>query len=193
MLSKERTMTDDPAKLWQGDPGKVLLPLLLQSLLTGKQIDATEILSVLLTGKPSAVPVSTPIAMPAPQPAPPQPTDVNTLLLPLLYQALTGRPWPDATPEPEKPRVTPPLETPAMSKPSVQLSVAGLALSTILQALGIVGTPFNMGQDPTQIGTLATLVPMITGTIGATGGFGALQNIGRRLFGGFASAASKRQ
>jgi len=72
-----------------------------------------------------------------------------------------------------------------MSRPSVQLSVAGLGLSSILQALGIVGTRFGMGQYPTDIGTLATLVPIATGLLGATGGFGALASLGLRLLGGF--------
>jgi len=69
----------------------------------------------------------------------------------------------------------------ALSRPSVQLGVVGLALSTILQALGIVGTPFGMGQNPTDIGTLATVVPIAIGAIGATGAFEALANRGRRV------------
>jgi len=107
---------------------------------------------------------------------------------------LTGKPWPGATPpgEPGKLETTP--TTPgkgAMSKPSVQLSAAGLGLSSILQALGIVGTPFGMGQYPTDIGTLATLVPIVTGAIGATGGFGALANLGLSLLGGFRRPATQ--
>ena len=44
-----------------------------------------------------------------------------------------------------------------MSKPSLQLSVTGLALSAIVQALGIqalgmVGTQLGMGQDLRNIG-----------------------------------------
>jgi hypothetical protein len=34
-------------------------------------------------------------------------------------------------------------------------------------------------------------VPIITAAVGATGGFGALLNIGRALLGGFAGAAGK--
>jgi hypothetical protein len=60
-----------------------------------------------------------------------------------------------------------------------------LKKSSILQALGIVGTPFGMGQYPTDIGTLATLIPIATGALGATGGFGALANLGLSLLGGF--------
>jgi hypothetical protein len=44
-----------------------------------------------------------------------------------------------------------------MSKPSLQLSVTGLALSAIVQALGMqalgtVGTPLGVGQDMRNIG-----------------------------------------
>jgi hypothetical protein len=188
--SKERPMAGDSAKPWQGiDFGTTLLPLVLQSAQTGKQIDTTDLLSAMLTGRPGAVAAPTPTPIATPQ----EPTDINTLLLPLLYQVLTGRSWPGTTPELEKPQPTPKsTDTPAMSKPSVQLSVGGLALSTILQTLGIVGTPFGMGTDPTPIGTLATLVPLATAAIGATGGFGALASIGLKLFGGFLGAARRR-
>jgi hypothetical protein len=188
--SKEKPMAGDSAKPSQGvDFGTVLLPLVLQSALTGKQIDTPDLLSVMLAGKPSALAAPTPTPIATPQ----QPTDINALLLPLLYQMLTGKSWPGPTPEPEKPQPTPkPSDTPAMSKPSVQLSVGGLALSTILQALGIVGTPFGTGTDPTPIGTLATLVPLATAAIGATGGFGALASIGLKLFGGFLGAARRQ-
>ena len=190
MLSKEKPMAADPARPGQGiDLGKVLLPLLLQSMLTGKQIDIMELLSALLTGK---VPTSMPTPASSPQPSPQQPTDLNALLLPLLYQALTGKPLPGVTPpEPVTPADTSTKTAePVIQKPSVQLSVAGLGLSTILQALGVVGTPFGMGTDPTPAGTLATIVPIATALLGATGGFGSLLGIGRKLLSGFAAAAS---
>jgi hypothetical protein len=165
MLSKEKLMADDAAK--------VLLPLLL-SALSGTQIDTTDLLSGLLTGKSGAG-------------AARQPTDMNALLMQLLYRQVTGKPWTGAMRPGEfgTSETTPTPGTSAMSRPSVQLSVAGLGLSSILQALGIVGTPFGMGQYPTDIGTLATLVPIATGAIGASGGFGALANLGLRLLGGF--------
>jgi len=154
-------------------PAKVLLPLLLQSALSGTQVDTSYLLSILPTGKLGAG-------------AAQEPTDINGLLAQLLYRQVTGKPWPGpilAEELPKKPQTT--SGTRALSKPSVQLSVAGLGLSTILQALGIVGTPLGMGQDPTPIGTLATLVPIATAAIGATGGFGALANIAFKLFSGF--------
>ena len=188
ILSKGKLMAGDPAKPRQGvDIEKVLLPLLLQSALTGKLIDINELLSVALTGQPST---SAPNAlMPTVWRGPlQQPTDTNAMLPPLFYQMLTGKPWPGQTPPDElgdSKETTNKRETPVTSKPSVQLSVAGLALSTILQALGIVGTPFGMGQSPTETGTLATLLPFATAAIGATGGFGALASIGLRLLSGF--------
>jgi hypothetical protein len=166
MLSKEKLMADDAAK--------VLLPLLL-SALSGTQIDTSDLLSGLLTGKPGAG-------------AARQPADMNTLLMQLLYRQVTGKPWPGAMRPGEFGMSETMPTTPgksAMSRPSVQLSVAGLGLSSILQALGIVGTPFGMGQYPTDIGTLATLVPIATGALGATGGFGALANLGLSLLSGF--------
>ncbi len=42
-----------------------------------------------------------------------------------------------------------------------------------------------MGQYPTETGTLATLIPIATAAIGATGGFGALANLGLSLLSGF--------
>ena len=157
MLSKDQLMIDGPAKM--------LLPLLLQSALGGTQVDINDLLSLLLTGKPGTGAA---------------PTDINALLPQLLYRQRGLMP---AEALAKKTQTT--SGTPALSKPSVQLSVAGLGLSTILQALGMVGTPFGMGQEPTDIGTLATLVPIITAAIGATGGFGALANIALRLLSGF--------
>jgi uncharacterized protein (TIGR02594 family) len=105
--------------------------------------------------------------------------DINALLPQLLYPQLGVMPADGVTKPPA------PSNTPVLSKPSVQLSVAGLGLSTILQALGFVGTPFGMGQNPSDYGTLATLVPIITAAIGATGGFGALGSIASGLLSAF--------
>jgi len=164
MLSKGKLLMAD-------DAAKMLLPLLLRSGLSGTQIDTTDLLSGLLTGKPGAAAAN---------------TDMNALLTQLLYPEVAGKPWPGLMPAEALAKKTQTTSgTPALSKPSVQLSVAGLGLSTILQALGMVGTPFGMGQEPTDIGTLATLVPIITAAIGATGGFGALANIALRLLSGF--------
>jgi hypothetical protein len=188
MLSKEKRMANDPAKLDQGfDHVSLLLPLVLRSAFTGKRIDIGELLTVLLSGK-SALPAP----MPAPSPQPQPPADLITLLLPLIFERLTGKPWPGTSAEAQKKLDAPHTpEQPATSRPSVQLSAGALAISTILQALGLVGTPFGMGPAPTSIGTLATLIPIVTGLVGATGGFGALLNVGRLLLGGLAGAAAR--
>jgi hypothetical protein len=84
------------------DPGKVLLPLLLHSLLTGKRIDNAEILASILSGKPNLTSMPAPIAMPIPSRKPQLasaqlPADLSAILLPLLYERLTGKPLPEAT------------------------------------------------------------------------------------------------
>lgn len=195
LLSKEKQMANDVAKPGQGtDPVSLLLPLLLQSALTGKQIDITQLLTALLTGKPPApgpaVPTPGPAA-PEPQPpaAPQAPADLLTLLLPLLLERLTGKP-------PAEPKVDTPTQPlqPALSRPSVQLGVAGLGITTILQALGTLGMPFGITQgptNPTTTGTMATLIPLVVTALGATGGFGTLLGAGSTLLSGLASAANK--
>ncbi|WP_201841428.1 peptidoglycan-binding domain-containing protein [Microvirga zambiensis] len=195
MLSKERSMFPVSDK-----PGQsinhigLLLPLLLQSALTGKRLDTTELVSVLLAGKPIAPPISQPPATEHTQSSQSPTADKMTVLLPLLYQRLTGQPWPAVNSTPPNAVADQPRQPaqPATSRPSVQLSAAGLGITTILQALGIVGTPFGTGPEPTQIGTLATLIPIITGVFGATGGFGALLSAGSALFRGLRSAANRQ-
>src|SRR5215470_3652973 len=196
MLSKEKPMANDPAKPGQGiDPVGVLLALLVQSALGGKQIDTGQLLTDVLTGKPPALPAPAPTPNPQrqPEPSPQVPTDAAALLLSLLFERLTGKPWPGPTPaelqkEPDAPN--PPAQ-PATSRPSVQLSTGALAIGSILQALGLVGTPFGLGPTPTLNGTLATLIPILTGVFGATGGFGGLLNAGRMLLGGLGGAAAR--
>jgi hypothetical protein len=165
-------------------------------MLTGRQMNTTDLLTVLLTGKSAAgpaptlpttppIPTTSPMLLPQ-NPQTPQ-SDILTLLVPLIYERLTGKPFPgtEAAQPVEKPAETPQA---AISKPSVQLSAAALAVTTLLQALGVVGTPFNMGIQPTSNGTLATLVPIATAVVGATGGFGSLLGIGRALLGGLSRA-----
>jgi hypothetical protein len=188
-------MAFDPAKPSQGvDLVTLLLPLLLQSA-NGKQIDIMQLLTVLLTGKSVTPPVPVPVAAPAPQPQQPSqvPADIITLLLPLIYERLTGKSWPGTTPDVAKQADVPTTPAqPATSRPSVQFGAAGLGVTAILQALGTVGTPFGLGANPTPAGTLATLIPIIIGAFGATGGFGALLSAGSALLGGLSSAAAKK-
>src|SRR5215510_523751 len=175
-LAKEKPIAPDVSKLGQGtNPVQALLPLLLQSTTTGKQIDAAQLVSLLLAVRPPASQGSTPS----------QSTDLNALLLVLLSQLASGNRLGGsaAGAPPPATSANPPIASPtsAVQRPSVQLSVAGFALSAILQVLGVVGTPFGLGAIPTTIGTLTTLVPMLTGAFGATGGFEALLKAGRGL------------
>ena len=197
----------DPAKLGLGvDLFRLLLPILLQSAMTGKPIDVAQLLAALLTPPSASTPgqqmtsqqQTDPLALllplliarltgktgaggtlPAPsgQSAPQQQTDLITLLLPLLIERLTGKPLSGATQSASVTVADTATPEPVIQKPSVQLSAAGLALSSILQAVGTVGTPFGLGMQPTTAGTLATLVPILTGVFGATGGFSSLMNL----------------
>jgi hypothetical protein len=185
----------EPSEEQPTDIADALWPMLLQSLLTGKRLDIRELLALLLIGKPliAPAPIPVPAPIPAPGPRPQSQIDLVALLLPLLYERLTGKPWPGTTPAELQAKSDPPNTPaqPATSRPSVQLSAAGLGVTSILQALGIIGTPFGMGQSPTEIGTLSTLIPVVTGVFGATGGFGGLLNAGRMLLGGLAGAVGK--
>jgi peptidoglycan hydrolase-like protein with peptidoglycan-binding domain len=115
LLSKEKSMAGDFTKSGQEiDPVNALLPLLLQSLFSGKQIDITQLLAALLTGRPMPTPVATPsfdnTGVIPPSLAQP---DLITILLPLIFERLTGKPLPGTTPvvpTPGKP-TAPPLTT----------------------------------------------------------------------------------
>jgi hypothetical protein len=217
LLSKEKPMAADPAKPGQGL--ELLLPLILQSALTGKQLDVTQLLTVLATGKP-LTPAVTPAAnapvlsqpvntIPAPvvsQPVLPQnwapapslaPADLIAVLMPMLYERLTGKPFP-GTEKPDKPAEP---HSPALTRPSVQISAGALGIVTLLQSFGLLNLPFNLGAiagqtstttAPVSGSTLATLIPLITGVIGATGGFGALGGIASKVLGGLFSSFGKK-
>jgi len=70
----------------------------------------------------------------------------------------------------------------------VPLSGLALAISSALQAGEISGTPLGLGTEPTTAGTMATVVPILTGLVGATGGWGMLLNIAAALLSSFAGA-----
>jgi hypothetical protein len=198
MLSKETPMAAaDPAKSGQTvDPAHLLLLLLLQSLLSGQQIN----LGPLLGGGQAATPPAP--AKPAPPPAGSQSPSVNDLVA-LLFQALlqkiTGQPLPGtATDSSAQTAAAGSDGKSPLSNPSVQIGGAGLAISTLLQALGIFNAPFgtSMGHATTTInspllGTLATVVPLVVAGFGLTGGWGSLINIGSSLIGAIANAANK--
>lgn len=164
--------------------GQALLVLVLQAALSGKPLDPKQLLLHLLAGQLPTNP-----AKPAPeQPKPVGDPDLNALLVPLLIQMLTGTPVaetlkPKIEPAPQPAEVK--IETKSVvEKPSVQLGIAGVVVSGILQALGIVGTPFGIGTESTDIGTLATVIPAAAAAIGATGGLSTLLNLGISLLTG---------
>ncbi|WP_316199371.1 peptidoglycan-binding domain-containing protein [Bradyrhizobium sp. SZCCHNS2002] len=205
LLWKEKPMAADPAKSGQGL--ELLLPLLLQSALTGKQLDVTQFLAILATGKPlvtpspNTVPTSITNTVPAPvvqaQPQAPQaPADLIAVLVPMLYERLTGKAWPGTDQKIDAPANP---NAPVLSRSSVQLSTGALGIVTILQALGKIGLPFNLGSlanlspdQSTTIGTISTLIPLVVGAVGATGGWGALASVGAKLLGGIIGAFGKK-
>ncbi len=202
LLSKEKQMAADPAKPGQAvDPTSVLLLLLLQSLQGGKQPDLSQLLIALLGGN-AQIPVAPPAS---PKPATPPPSssgtpqtanDLIALLLPLIFQKLTGQALP-ALPGTTTP-VTPPQgvdnTTPALTRPSVQIGAAGLGLTSLLQLFNVLPPPVHMtatGATPDIQGLLTTLIPLIIGGVGLTGGWGSLLNIGSSLLQGISNAANK--
>jgi peptidoglycan hydrolase-like protein with peptidoglycan-binding domain len=227
LLSKETPMATDPAKPGQPvDPVTLLLPLLLQSVLSGKQIDPTQLLGSVLTGQtvtpapvaPAAAAPAAPAA-PAAQAAPAAPaaqpqqvvSDLVTLLLPLLYQKLTGQAWPSTTTTPA-PQTTTATTPSVVTNPSVQIGAAGLGIASLLQAFGVIAPPFatffgkaastpaaadagaaaaNTISTSPLVGTLATVIPLVVAGLGATGGWSSLIGIGSSLIGAIANAANK--
>lgn len=204
----------------------VLLLLMLQSMLGGKQLDLSQIAANAAPAKPVASSESEtiPAAVVQPQPqrsavsaavtpptAPVAPSldDPFALIAAILYQRLTGKQWPlSSDGKVEAPATTPTtLASSVASRTSVQLSVGVLGIVTILQALGVIHLPFNIealtgtgapaGAAAAPAGiltaaaspsTLATLIPLIVGAVGATNGWSALAGVGLKLFEGIVAA-----
>ncbi len=163
LLSKEKSTPEDSATPGQGtDAVKLLLPPLLQSLLTGKQVDTTELLTSMLTGKPTVTPA------PAPQPPPVDTAsssrpdgDLTALLLPLLYQKLTGTSHPGAAPAQTAGVQAPSVQAPSVQAPSVEeADSATPELTPVNAALGqMVGKALD-GRK-TGIGIFGLLITTI--------------------------------
>jgi peptidoglycan hydrolase-like protein with peptidoglycan-binding domain len=203
LLSKEKQMPTDPAKPGQTiDPTNVILLLLLQSLQSGKQPDLTQLLTAVVNGHAQGTGTQPGSDKPAPpstsnqgsQPQPPQTiNDLIALLLPFVFQKITGQPLPGA---PAASTQSTGDSGSVMTKPSVQIGAAGLGLASLLQAFHFIAPPFNFAPadgtshpDPI-LGTLATVIPLVVAGIGATGGWGSLIGIGSSLLQGIASAAA---
>ncbi|MDW9589841.1 hypothetical protein GOC31_28565 [Sinorhizobium meliloti] len=143
------------------DVVSLLLPLLLKSALTGKQTDSTELLNILLTGKPTTL---RPDSVAQPQTTPRPPADITTLLIPLLCERITGKRFPGANDiqKTDQPQIT----STARFVETERTAQCGRPWNyTILQSLGVLGTPFGVGAQPTQAGTLATLVPLLLSSV----------------------------
>jgi peptidoglycan hydrolase-like protein with peptidoglycan-binding domain len=210
LLSKEKPMATDPAKPGQTvDPSSVLLLLLLQSLQSGKQPDFTQLLTAVLNGqtpgmgtqpgtsKPASPPASSQGSQAQPQQPPQTVNDLITLLLPFVFQKITGQPLPGTTTAPTQ---TTGNSGSVMTKPSVQIGAAGFGLASLLQLFGAIAPPFgtqipNVAPhfDNPALGTAATVIPLLIAGIGATGGWGSLLNIGSSLLQGIASAAANNK
>jgi putative peptidoglycan binding protein len=115
-LLKEKQMAGDPSKQGQADPLMVILPVLLQSLSSGKQPNFSDLVTGLLSGMAAPAPAAPAPATPAPQSTDP----LATILLPLLLGRLglsvpgigttpVATPAAPTTPAPATPAATDPL------------------------------------------------------------------------------------
>lgn len=89
-LLKERPMAQDSSRQALGDPLAVILPIILQSALSGRQPNIGDILTTVLTGNQAVTPIATPTVTPVQAAPASQPTDLISLLLPILLSRLTG-------------------------------------------------------------------------------------------------------
>lgn len=207
LILKEKPMTTDPAKPGQTvDPIGVLLPVLLQALQTNRQIDVGQLLAAIIAPQTQPVPSGTatipanmtpaPTNLPASQPQQVLNT-VFTAILPLLLQRLTGQSAATNMASGNTPVQRPPADGSVTSKPSVQIGAAGLGITSILQAIGLLAPPFSTvtnaptaGSSP-LVGTLATVIPLVIAGFGATNGWSALLGIGSTLLNAIGNAAKK--
>lgn len=83
-------MAQDSSRQALGDPLAVILPIILQSALSGRQPNIGDILTTVLTGNQAVTPVATPAVTPVQAAPASQPTDLISLLLPILLSRLTG-------------------------------------------------------------------------------------------------------
>jgi hypothetical protein len=197
LLTKEKPMTDQPTT-GQGQPdlAKVLLPLILQSVISGKPIDAKDLLPVLLQGimgVPLALPAPAPVApQPPTQPAAPAaPQGLNDILLPLLLQLIGGK-------QPSAPAAAPPAApTPVPAAPATPTSDAGAtALGGIGALTGAVGALTGIaplwGDGASTMMQAVTTISSILGIVGAAGGVSPVVSILGKIAGGLFSAFASR-
>lgn len=94
--------------------------------------------------------------------------------------------------DPAVPVVPPPPVTPALQRPSVQLSAVGGAIAWLAQLLGGLPPPVDMATGTTSTaGLITTILPIITAVVGSTGAFGKLLSGLSTAFGAFRPPAPK--
>jgi lysozyme family protein len=170
------------------------------------------------TSQTPAAPV-TPATPPAPPPVvstqvpqlqiPQGGNELATLIAILLYQRITGQPWPGTVPIASVPATAPQPAADSTSesttaKPSVQIGAAGLALASLLQVIGTIAPPFSTALGGTVIaaannatisnptvGTLATVIPIIVAGLGASNGWSWLSGLRNSMMSAMGSAANK--
>lgn len=175
LLTKENPMTDQPTT-GQGQPdlAKILLPLLLQSLISGKPLNTNDLLQILLQGalgvKIALPPPASADPAPPTQPATPGATpQLNDMLLPILLQLLAGgkqtAPQPAA---PVAPVVEQPVPAPAPATTdgwtNMKAGLAGVVASLGLSATGVIGAP--VGESATTVGMLLPLISIGASALG---------------------------
>lgn len=180
-------MPNETAPAQGQDLLKLLLPLILNSAISGKPIDQNDLLRILLAGilgVPALAAPSAPAADPAPSaPAPAAPTQ-NDLLMELLKQLVAGKTAPqkpaEPAPAPAEPKPAPAPAAPATGGPDLWAKVLGFlgaGSAAVAGATGVVepSTAMTFG--------ISSLVPLVGGIIGIfnpTLG-GAIKSIGSLL------------
>ncbi len=200
LLTKEKTpMTDQPSAGQAPDLMKVLLPLILQSVVSGKPINANDLLPVLLQGI-LGVPLALPAPAPSPEPATPpvtapsSPQNINDMLLPLLLQALTGKPaaQPEAKPEPPAAAVVPAPAT------GVAPADRGIASAGFLGLIGAVlgqltGVMPTVGEGASMVGPTVTAASLLATAGGALGAISPTLGVIARIAGAIFGAISNKK
>lgn len=187
LLTKENSMPNETAPAQGQDLLKLLLPLILNSAISGKPIDQNDLLRILLAGilgVPALAAPSSPTADPAPSAPAPAPTQ-NDLLMELLKQLAAGKMAPQKPAEPA-PVPAAPKPAPAPAAPAATggpdlwakvLGFLGAGSAAVAGATGVVepSTAMTFG--------ISSLVPLVGGIIGIfnpTLG-GAISSIGSLL------------
>lgn len=181
-LLKEKPMAQDPSRQALGDPLAAILPIILQAALSGRQPNIGDILTTVLTGKPAATQVVTPIAAPTQAAPASQPTDLISLLLPVLLSRLTGAPLASGAGAANDPV---PSTVPAAVQPSAPLAQVKDLLQTVKDVLPQPPATAATSAQQEQTQKILDLVKVVLGGVPKLGPVnGALgQTVGNLLDG----------